>query len=204
MTQPAYTVIGAASTRALRPMWMLEELGLPYEHTSTKPHAEAVTRHYPRGKVPVLLVGDQPITDSTAIIQYLADAHGAHTYAAGTLERARQDAMTHCLLDEFDAVLWAAARHSFILPEERRVAGVKESLKWEFERNQANFVKRMGEGPFVMGERFTVPDIILSHCLMWAKSAKFDITEPALEAYQARIRSRPALAAAIQRGKAAA
>ena len=84
------------------------------------------------------------------------------------------------------------------------MAGVKESLKWEFERNQANFVKRMGEGPFVMGERFTVPDIILSHCLMWAKSAKFDITEPALEAYQARIRSRPALAAAIQRGKAAA
>ena len=203
MTHPTYTVVGGATSRALRPMWMLEELGLPYEHVSTKPHTEAVTRHYPRGKVPVLLVDDQPITDSTAIIQYLADSHGTHTYAAGTLDRARQDAMTFCLLDEFDAVLWTAARHSFILPEDKRVAGVKESLKWEFERNQASFAKRMGDGPYVMGDQFTVPDIILAHCLIWAKSAKFEITEPALEAYQARMRSRPALAAAIQRGKSA-
>jgi len=196
---PQYTLIGALATRAARPAWMLEELGLPFEHVSVKPHAEDVTRHYPRGKVPVLLVDGEPITDSTAIIQYLADAHGRFTAPAGTLARARQDAMTHCLLGEFDAILWTAARHSFILPEDQRVAGVKDSLKWEFARNQASFVQRMGDGPFVMGDAFTVPDIVLAHCLLWAKSAKFDITEPVLAEYFQRLSARPAFQRAIGR-----
>lgn len=202
MTNPSYTVIGAAATRAARPMWMLEELGLEYEHIGVKPHAEDVTRHALGGKVPILLVDGEPITDSTAIIQYLADKHGQFTHPAGTLERARQDGLTHCLLDEFDAVLWTGARHSFILPEEHRVPAVKDSLRWEFSRNQANFVKRMGDRPFVAGDAFTVPDIVLTHCLMWAKSAKFDITEPALLEYFARMKARPALQRALARGKA--
>lgn len=196
---PHYTLIGAVTTRAARPLWMLEELGVPFEHVVAKPHAEDVTRHYPRGKVPVLLVDGEPITDSTAIVQYLADAHGRFTAPAGSLARARQDALTQCLLDEFDAVLWTAARHSFILPEEQRVAGVKDSLRWEFARNQASFVKRMGDGPFLMGDEMTVPDIILTHCLIWAKSAKFEITEPALADYLQRLSQRPALQRALAR-----
>lgn len=201
MSQPSYIVIGAASTRAARPIWMLEELGVPYEHIATKPHSDDVTRHYAGGKVPVLLVDGEPVTDSTAIVQYLADAHGRFTAPAGTLARARQDALTHCILDEFDAVLWTGARHSFILPEEHRVPGVKDSLKWEFSRNQASLVKRMGGASFVMGDAFTVPDIVLAHCLIWAKAAKFEITEPALEAYLGRMRERPALQRALAKGK---
>ena len=48
------------------------------------------------------------------------------------MARARQDSVVHMLLDEFDAVLWTSARHSFILPEERRLPEIKDSLKWEF------------------------------------------------------------------------
>jgi len=201
MSNPTYTVIGAVSSRTARALWMLEELGLPYEHVAVKPHVEEVTRHYPSGKVPVLLVDGTPITDSTAIIQYLADAHGQFTAPAGTLDRARQDALTHCILDEFDAVLWTGARHSFILPEERRVAGVKDSLRWEFARNQTRFGKRMGDNEFVAGDNFTVPDIVLTHCLIWAKSAKFEVTDPVLLAYFDRMRERPALRRALSSGK---
>ncbi|PTX01579.1 glutathione S-transferase family protein [Pararhodobacter aggregans] len=198
MTQ--YTLIGAASTRAGRALWMLEELGVPYEHVGVKPHAEEVTRHYPRGKVPVLLVDGEPLTDSTAIIQYLADAHGRFTAAAGTLDRARQDAMLHLLLDEFDAVLWTSARHSFILPAERRVPEVKDSLRWEFSVNQASLVRRMGERPYVTGDDFTVADIVLAHCLIWARAAKFEITEPALQDYARRIAERPAFRRVFMKG----
>lgn len=201
MTNPTYTLIGAATTRAARPMWMLEELGLDYTYIAAKPRSDDVTRHYPRGKVPVLLVNDEPITDSTAIIQYLADAHGQFTHPAGTLDRARQDAMTQCILDEIDAILWTGARHSFILPEEHRVPAVKDSLRWEFARNQASLVKRMGDQSFVAGDQFTVPDIVLTHCLIWATSAKFDVTEPVLLDYFARMRERPALQRALARGK---
>ncbi len=197
MTTPSYTLIGAASTRAGRALWMLEELGVPYEHVSVKPHAEDVTRHYPRGKVPVLLVDGAPITDSTAIVQFLADSHGRLTAPAGTLARARQDMMTQCALDEFDAVLWTAARHSFILPPEHRVAGIKESLRWEFAANQASFVRRMGDGPYVMGDEFTVTDVVVAHCLLWANAAKFEISEPVLADYFQRMIARPAFQRAM-------
>ncbi|MCB1361290.1 MAG: glutathione S-transferase family protein [Rhodobacter sp.] len=195
-----YTLIGSASTRAGRALWMLEELGVPYEHLGVKPHAEDVTRHYPRGKVPVLLVDGEPITDSAAIIQYLADAHGQFTHPAGTLARARQDALTQCVLDEFDSVLWTAARHTFILPPERRVEGVKDSLRWEFAVNQASFVKRMDGNEFAAGDSFTVTDILLAHCLLWARAAKFEISEPVLADYFARMTARPAFKRAMDKG----
>jgi glutathione S-transferase len=107
----------------------------------------------PAGKVPVLIDDGVPVTDSTAILTYLADKHGALTHPAGTLDRARQDSLTQFLLDEFDAALWMAARHSFILPEELRLSAIKNSLKWEVARSQKTLVHRMGEGPFLMGGR---------------------------------------------------
>ncbi|MCC5968609.1 MAG: glutathione S-transferase family protein [Pararhodobacter sp.] len=198
MSNPAYTVIGNAQSRAARVLWMLEELGLPYEHVGVKPHAIEVNQVNPSGKVPVLLVDGAPITDSTAINQFLADRHNRFTHAAGTLERARQDALTQAILDEFDAVLWVAARHSFILPEAQRVPAVKDSLRWEFARNQTLFARRMGETPFLMGEEMTVPDIVLTHCGIWARAAKFEITEPQLSDYLDRMMQRPALQRALK------
>ncbi len=199
MHSTSFTIIGNTASRAARVLWMLEELGLPYEHIGVKPHAAEVSRFNPSGKVPVLLVDGAPITDSTAILQFLADREGRFTNPAGTLERARQDALTHSILDEFDALLWVAARHSFILPEAQRVPAIKDSLKWEFARNQKLMAQRLGDGPFVMGAEMTVPDIVLAHCGIWARAAKFEITEPVLQDYMERMMQRPALRAALSR-----
>ena len=186
------TVIGASETRAMRVLWMLEELGLSYDHVPAGPRSEGVIAFNPAGKVPVLIEDSTPIIDSTAILTYLADRHGKMTHPAGTLDRARQDSLTQFVLDEFDAVLWTAARHSFILPKEMRVAGIKNSLRWEFERSQKTLVQRMAEDGFAMGDMMTVPDIILAHCLIWALAAKFPIVEPRLSDYLDRLRARPA------------
>ena len=188
-----YTVIGRANSRATRVLWMLEELGQPYEHVPAAPRSPGVVSFNPAGKVPVLIEDGTPITDSTAIIQYLADKHGGLTFAAGTLDRARQDSMTQFLLDEFDAALWMAARHSFVLPEELRQSAIKDSLKWEFARSQATLVHRLGDGPFLMGSRITVPDIILTHCGIWARIAKFPVAEPRLAKYLETMLARPML-----------
>ena len=194
-----YTVIGTVKSRALRVLWMLEELGEPFEHVAAPPRSAGVTAFNPAGKVPVLIEDGIPITDSTAIIQYLADKHNRLTFAAGTVDRARQDSLTQFLLDEFDSALWMAARHSFILPEELRQTAIKDSLKWEFARSQKTLVHRMGEGPFLMGPEMTVPDIILTHCGNWAIGAKFPIAEPKLAEYLARMRERPAFQRAMAR-----
>lgn len=193
-----YEVIGNTQSRAFRVMWMLEELGQEYTLTAVKPHSEEARAANPSGKIPALRDGDDVIVDSAAIITYLADKHGALTYPAGTIERAQQDALTHTILDEMDSVLWAAARHKFILPEERRVPEVADSLKWEFGNHAARFGDRIA-GEFLMGDRMTVPDILATHCLNWAFGAKFPITDQRLLDYAKRMRGRDAFKRAAAR-----
>jgi len=174
-----YKVIGAVKSRTMRVLWMLEEIGAPYEHVAAAPRSDEVTRFNPAGKVPVLVADGVPVTDSVAIMTFLGDRHQALTHAPGTLERARQDSLTQAIIDEFDAPLWMAARHSFLLPEEKRLPEIKDSLRWEFERAQDQFFPRMAEdGPYLMGDVMTIPDILLAHCMGWAINARFPVSEP--------------------------
>lgn len=193
-----YKVIGNSKSRAFRVLWMLRELGQDYTHDPADARSETVKQHNSSGKIPVLLDGASVLTDSTAILTYLADKHGALTYPAGTLERARQDGWTQLILDELDANLWTAARHGFVLPPEHRVAEIKPSLKWEFTRSLDRIAERLGDGPFVMGDQMTVPDIILAHCLGWAMVAKYPPANERMVSYQAQMRSRPAFEQALK------
>lgn len=193
-----YKVIGATKSRAFRVLWALEELGQPYEHLPAAPRSADALAYNPSGKVPALVDGDDVLTDSVAIITYLADKHGALTAPAGTPERARQDAITLWLIDEFDAILWSAAKHSFILPEEQRMPEVKELLKAEFSASADILASRL-DGPFLAGDTLTVPDIVACHCLNWAVGAKFPRVDDKLFAYAKALRERPAFQAASAR-----
>lgn len=186
-----YTVYGPVITRTSRVIWMLEEIGQPYALNPAAPHSADILSMNPSGKVPVLVDGDHRISDSSAILTYLADKHGALTCPAGSIERAEQDAVFHALLDEIDAVLWVAARHAFILPEDKRVPAVRETAKWEFDRNFQRLEARL-KGPFLMGDQMTIADILLVHCMGWAKNARFPMNSEALSAYGKEIRKRPA------------
>ncbi len=190
-----YKIIGTPTSRAFRVIWMMEEIGQPYELVPVKAGSDEAKAYNPSGKVPALMVDDTIITDSAAIMMYLADKHNALTYPAGTLDRARQDGFLHRVNDEFDAILWTAARHSFVLPPEHRVAEVKPSLKWEFARNVDRLMSEF-TGPYLMGDMCTVPDLILTHCGGWAISAGFPMENEAFKAYAKRVRSSDAFARA--------
>lgn len=195
-----YTVIGTPMTRSFRVIWALEEMGLPYELNPAPPQSPEVVALNASGKVPVFQDGEETLTDSTAIITYLADKHGKLTAPAGTLARAKQDAMTQLCLDELDALLWTAARHSFALPEDKRVPDVKPSLKWEFARNLTRLEDRI-KGPYVMGDEFTIADIVLTHCLNWGFAAKFPVESPKLLSYGKAMRAREGFQRAAARAK---
>jgi glutathione S-transferase len=194
-----YTVIGTSKSRALRVLWTLEELGEPYEHVAAAPRSDEARRHSPSGKIPALVVDGQAITDSVAIMTFLADRHGALTFPAGTLERARQDGFTNWINDEVDAVLWTAARHSFILPPEMRLPEIKDSLRWEFGQSIGRLGAALGAGPFLMGETMTVPDLLLAHCVRWAGNANFPLEDARILAHRDRMLARPAFARAAAR-----
>jgi len=138
-----YTLIGTNRSRAFRVRWMLEELELEYSHIPAPPHDKFVQDLSPMGRIPILLDGEDSFTDSTVMLNYLADKHGHMAPKPGGIARARQDALTHQILDDFDALLWTASRHSFILPETHRVPEIKPALKWEFNRNADAMAERL-------------------------------------------------------------
>ena len=186
-----YKVYGSVASRAFRVLWTLEEMGIAYEHHDAKPQSDTARALNASGKIPILMDGDAVLTDSVAILTYLADKHGALTYPAGTVERAHQDALTHTILDEFDAVLWTSARHRTVLPENLRIPAVNDSLKWEFQRNLDRLGKRL-VGPFLQGDEMTIADILCVHCLGWAKSAGFPVENDVMAAYFKDLRKRDA------------
>lgn len=194
-----YTVVGATKSRALRVMWMLEELGEDYTHIACGPRSDEAKKYNPLGKIPALVDGDETLTDSVAIMTYLGDKHGRLTAPAGTPARARQDALTFWLIDEFDAVLWAAAKHSFVFPEERRVPEIKDSLKAEFARSTDVLAERM-VGPFLLGDQMTHADILACHCINWSIGAGFPGLNPKVEAWAKSMRARDAFKAAQAKG----
>ena len=185
-------VIGHPSSRAFRVLWMLEELGEDYIHTPAKPHSPQVLQHNPSGKIPVMVENGISILDSCAILHHLASKRSRFSYSAGTMDRVRQDSWTFFLLDEIDACLWTAAKHSFVLPASLRVKEVKPALKHEFGQSIDTLALRLGAGPFLMGDEMTIPDFILTHCLVWAQAAKFEHGSASLDDYFCRMRSRPA------------
>ena len=192
-----YKVIGNTNTRTLRVLWAMKEIGLKYEHVQVNAQSADAKKFNISGKVPTLEANGVNIADSTAIVTYLADKYNQLTFPAGTIERAQQDSFTQFILDELDSILWTAARHSFVLPKEMRVSELKDTLRWEFARSLKILESRMGSGPNVMGEEFTIPDIILTHIGGWARVAKFDIPDGILRDYFRCQIKRPAYISAI-------
>lgn len=196
MTEPAYTVIGHPQSRALRVLWALEELGLPHRRVPAKPRSDEARAADPEGRIPVLMVeedGDTTaLSDSVAILTYLADRHGGLAHPPGTLARARQDAATQFVVCEMDAIVWALAKHAFVLPEERRVPAIKDSLRWEAQRAEAELERRLGEGAFLAGDALTVPDILAAHCVLWSAKAKVPVGSERIRRWAASLMDRPA------------
>ncbi len=193
-----YKVFGIPQSRAFRVLWMLEEIEIKYENIQLKPGSREIKKINKSGKVPVLLDGEEILTDSSAIISYLGDKHKKLCFPRGSIDRARQDAMVFRIIDEVDMMLWGAARHSFILPEDMRVNAIKPSLKWEFQKNIDRIMDEK-EGKFLMGNKFMLPDIILAHCGRWARSAKFPLENENFNRYVKLCFDRPAVSELIKR-----
>lgn len=194
-----YRLHGQIKSRALRPLWLLEELGVPFEFHLVSPRSPEAFALSPLGKIPIMETEDGPLFDSVAMMTFLADRHGAFTHAPGTYARARQDGMTNTILETFDAVLWSYAKHSFVLPEDQRVAAVKPSLKWQFGRYAEIMSDLLADRPYLMGDDPTIPDILLAHCCGWAAGLKFDLPD-GLRQHMTHMRARPAFRRALAHG----
>ncbi len=186
------TVYGGNGSRAFRVKWLLCELGEDFTHVAARPHSPEILALNPLGQVPVLTDGDLVLTDSLAILNYLADRAGRFTHTPGTPERALMEARINFVLTEMEAPIWLMAKHGFVLPEADRHPGMRDVSEPDFARGEARFAGLLGDSDFIAGDSFAIADIVAGQTLSWAKGAKMQLQNPSVQAYLDRLQSRPA------------
>jgi glutathione S-transferase len=194
--------LGPASFRSFRCLWMLEELGIPYQHVRAGPHSEEVLKHNPLGKVPVLVEEDGfSMYESAAINTYLADKYRVKNSTlvppAGTRERGFYEQTMSVLTTELDAQgLWVHRKHEALgefftyVPD-----AVKHARKYFNKTNRVLIQQLKDGGPYLLGNEFTAADMAYVHCLNWSKSIKWSDkweAEPKVLEYLDLCSSRPA------------
>ncbi|MCB0417288.1 MAG: glutathione S-transferase family protein [Bdellovibrionaceae bacterium] len=199
-------VYGSIRTRTFRVIWTAEELGISFEHIPTDPKAgESRTPEFllknPYGKVPVIDDDGFLLFESAAICTYLADKFPEKqlTPKAYTQDRAIFDQWLSFIITELEQGLWTIAKHTFALPETKRIAQMREIGQWEFARAAKALNTGLKDRSFLVGERFTVADILAGNCLIWAIRSEVPLGYPRLEDYLERLQQRPAFQKATQR-----
>lgn len=129
---------GMGPTRSLRALWALRELDAEFEFVPVNlPAGE--NRHpdflrlNPAGKLPVLVDGDFVLTESAAIVMYLAEKYGAKGLMPADLkERAQAYRWSLFAVTELEQPLWRMAKHTFLYPEDKRLPGDIALAREEF------------------------------------------------------------------------
>lgn len=201
-----YTLYGFPKTRSVRVAWALEEMGLPYDYklvdlksgAHLQPEYLALT---PSAKIPLLITPDGTLSESAAIVTYLADKHGSQEFIplAGSYERGVYEQMMCFFIAELEQPLWTMAKHTFALPEAQRVDAIKPTAVWEFQRALNVFSQMLGDKDYATGNMFTMADVVGAHILSWAKGGGIDLTYDNVKAYADRVLARPAYKQAWQK-----
>ncbi|KEQ12251.1 glutathione S-transferase family protein [Endozoicomonas numazuensis] len=197
---------GFSQSRSFRALWALEEAGIEYEYSNVKIGSpeEGGTQNpsylkiNPQGKAPTMVDGDLVLTESAAMLSYIGSLAPEKALLPGhtPAERARYDDFCFFVLSDLEQPLWSKGKHSFVLPEERRVEAIFETAKFEFKRSLKALDHYMEGKEFVLGDQFTCADILLAQTLNWANRFEFDVPEFYLE-YRDRLYKRPACQKAI-------
>jgi glutathione S-transferase len=201
---------GAGTSRTIRAHWALHELSLDYELRPILPRTgETQTPEYtainPRQKIPALQDGAFIMTESAAIITYLSDRYGTPQNAllpADLVERARCLEWCFFLVSEIDATALYVMRRHVGLPQIYGEAPVAvEAASAYFTRQMGQVERTLADGrTFLMGERFTAPDILLSTCITWAIDYEIPVAD-SVRAYNERATARPSFKAAVERNR---
>ncbi len=202
-------VYGFRNSRSGRALWALEEAGADYAYQAIDPRAGDLSADWfravsPGGKVPVLVDGDLAVTESGAILNYIAARHPeaglAPTDAKG---RAHYDRWCFFTLTELEQPLWLFGKHKFALPRDWRVPEVHAVVPKEWGRAVAVLAVHLADGrDYVLGDAFSMADVLVGHTLAWARTLQLPLGGDDVEGYAARVLGRPALGRAMAREQA--
>ena len=195
----------APNSRAVRTLWLLEELGLPYElnkmdfHPRDLKSDEHRSRH-PLGRVPVLEDGDISIFESGAIADYILERHknGGLKPAADAPNFPAYLQWFHYCEGMVMPPINTIVVQTILLPPDRR----DETVLGQAQRLLAKAVEPVEDdmlGKEYLAGDFTAADTMLGHSLLMAERMQIvNDSHPNLKAYTARLKARPALQKAFE------
>lgn len=207
------------NSRSQRVLWLLEELGLPYEVKKYKrdrktmlapPELRAV---HPLGKSPVVTDGDVTVAESGAILEYLLDAHGqgrlrpppgseARRRFTYWLHFAEGSAMPPLLM----TLVFDQVKSKSPLLVKPIAKGIADQVGKAFLRpnldSQMRFMEaELSTRPWFAGDEFTAADVQMSFPLEAAAArGVLDARHPKLQDWLERIHARPAYHRALEKG----
>jgi glutathione S-transferase len=190
-------------TRASATVWMLEEVGVEYElrHVNImagEHKAPELVALNPMGKLPILVDGDVVVTESAAIGLYLADR-----YASGRLAPALDDPARGTYL-----------RWSLFAPSVIEPGAMAKAAGWPYKEAQAGWGSHetmlaamesaLAGRSFILGESFSMADVIFGGTLRYMLMFKMVEARPVFTEYAERLGARPALQRSMARNAAIA
>jgi glutathione S-transferase len=201
-------------------LWLLEELGVPYEVKRYERDAKTMLAPpslmaiHPLGKSPVIVDGENTVAESGAIIEYLVDKYGGGRLVppAGSAQRRRYtywlhyaegSAMSPLLLKlVFDRVAGSPAPWPVSAIARRIAATVTNSFIAPNLKRHLDYIEaELGSHPWFAGEQFTAADVQMSFPLEIAVArAGLNAGRPKSMAFLDRIRARDAYKRALERG----
>jgi glutathione S-transferase len=214
------TVHHLNNSRSQRVLWLLQELGLPYEivkyerDPQTMLAPASLTKVHPLGKSPVITDDGITVAESGAIVEYLVERHGGGRLAPvpGTPERlqyrywlhfAEGSAMPPLLLKLIFERIKVTPMPFFAKPIAKAIANkvLATMVDPNLER-QLDFMEgELSRSDWFAGNEFSAADIQMSFPVeAAAQRAGLDASRPKLMAFLARIHARPAYQSALERG----
>ncbi|MDR7335794.1 glutathione S-transferase [Roseateles asaccharophilus] len=213
------TVHHLNNSRSQRVLWLLEELGLPYDIKHYQRDAKTslappeLKQVHPLGKSPVITDGALTVAESGAILEYLVDKYGQ-----GRLKPTDEQALLHyryfmhfaegsampplVMKLVFNKVKRAPAPF-FIKPIAKSIAGkvLSTFVQPNIDRQLKFLEGELAARPWFAGAEFSAADVQMSFPIEAAASRGADMSAyPKLKAFLDRIHARPAYKQALERG----
>jgi glutathione S-transferase len=186
-----------ADARSFRALWALEEMQLPYSlHVMPFPprirQPDYLDKN-PLGTIPLLIDGDTRITESAAILQYLAMKYGPTDLAVSPEEPGYGEWLNWLHFGEatltFPQTL--VLRYRVLEPPERRLPQAADDYAQWFHSRLRHVERTLADRDWLVADRFTMADISVGYALLLAKSLKIDNGFPSnVAAYWQRLKAR--------------
>lgn len=188
--------------RDIRAAWTLEELGIPFERKVMDPkvreHRQAPYLGInPFGKVPAIEDGDFKLYESFAVCTYLADKVGKLIPKEGTKERALYNQWCSFAVSTLEPIAARVVNFDFFTAKDATTEKLRAESLEIVNGFFATLDKELGTRPYLLGESFSVADIILSSVARYVGHTEVTQKYSNLQKYLEKNYARPAFKKAL-------